>query len=622
MCGIAAYYNQAGIGTEELHKALAGLDAIRHRGPDGEGAVLIQSSTGKSWTLRLPDTPADLHCDLHPEEYVAGTADLIFMHRRLSIFDLSSAGHQPMRDAAGNWILLNGEIYNFIEIRAELEGLGHKFHTRTDTEVVMAAYQQWGEACLQKFNGMWAIILYDAKAHRLMVTVDRFGVKMLYTAQEGTRRAYASEVKSFLRFGLGVDILHHENLSHFLQFGIIDFDDSTMFPKITRVQPSHYHFFDLHQAQAATPQRYWHMPPAQERPMSEKAAIAAFKEHFHNSLQLRLRTDVPWGVTLSGGLDSSAIIYEVARMQAAKGDNTPIQTFSAVFPGSPADEGKYVHLIEKDLKLDARYVEPLKKFNFEDFERFVYHQDFPVNSTSSYARWTVFQLVAESNVKVILNGQGGDEILGGYHHHFQRFAGEMLRKFRWGLAFKEIRANAKIQEKAFQPFLKKIVSAEILGRSRHSHHAVGRTLRERLETDLTQLMIPYMLRYEDRISMAFGIESRVPFLDYRLVEFGLQLPSTLKIHQGWQKYILRKSMDRAPREIAWRKDKKGFTTPQGEWVKQYRDPFMGYIDQLEKANIPVNREALTRETDFSTRNPKQFRYLAVGAWLKTFQYKP
>lgn len=622
MCGIAAYYHQEGISPAELQRALAGLDAIAHRGPDGEGAVLIQTRTGKAWTLRLPDTPADLQCDLRPEEYTAGSADLILLHRRLSIFDLSSAGHQPMRDEAGNWIILNGEIYNFLEIREELKGLGHSFHTRTDTEVVMAAYRQWGPECLKRFNGMWAIILFDAVEQRLLVTVDRFGVKMLYTAQEGKRKAYASEVKSFLRFGIGVDQLSMPNLESFLHYGMIDFDDSTMFPQIRRVHPSHWHFFDLRRAEASEKKAYWVMPPREEKPMSEKAAVETFNECFHNSLQLRLRTDVPWGITLSGGLDSSAITYEAAAMQAAKGDTTPIQTFSAIFPGSGADEGKFIRIIEKDLKLDARYVEPLERFNFEDFEKFVYHQDFPVNSTSSYARWTVFQLVSDSNVKVILNGQGGDEVLGGYHHHFYRFAGEMMRKFRWRLAMREILANSRIQEKGVSDQFKRILTTEILGRHRHTNYKKDTTLRERLEIDLTELMIPYMLRYEDRISMAFGIESRVPFLDYKLVEFGLQLPGTLKIKDGWQKYILRKSMASAPKEIAWRKDKKGFTTPQGEWVNQYRDQFMGYIDYLENAGVPVDRDALLKEKDFGVKNSKQFRYLSVGAWLKTFQYKP
>lgn len=618
MCGIAAYYNQEGISVPELRNALAGLDAMRHRGPDGEGAVLINSRTGAARTLRLPESPEDLDYDLIPQEYEDKSADLVLLHRRLSIFDLSSQGHQPMRDEKGNWLILNGEIYNFLEIRDELKQKGHAFKTGTDTEVILAAYREWGESCLQKFRGMWAIILYDAENHRLLVTNDRFGIKALYVSQEGKRIAYASEVKAFLHFRMGIGEFHQQNLKDYLQFGSIDYDHSTLFAHIHRVSPSTFHFFDLVEGSRKTSIPYWESPPVEPIKISEKQAIEQFQALFDEALQLRLRTDVPWGITLSGGLDSSAIVYEVARILKERGDSTPIQTFSAIFPGTGADESKFVKVIEKDLGLRAHYSEPLKEFNFDDFETFLYHQDFPVGSTSSYARWCVFRLVARSDVKVILNGQGGDELLGGYRHHFHRYAGELIRRGKILGSVRETKAAGKMKGRKFWPLYKEVLSMEIAGRVRDKR-VKGKTLRERLELDLTSRMMPYMLRYEDRISMAFGIESRVPFLDHKLVEFALQLPSELKIKDGWQKYILRKSMKNVPESISFRKDKKGFTTPQTEWVNAHRERFLDYLDFLEKADIEFDRKKLESNKDFGVRYSQEFRHLTVGAWIKAFQ---
>lgn len=624
MCGILGYYQQGGLSASQLRLGLAALDSLAHRGPDGAGVRLIDSASGRQWSLRIPGTPADVPTDLALADYVDGQADLLLGHRRLSIFDLSSRGHQPMQDQQGNVLIFNGEVYNFMELRAELEKFGHRFQSASDTEVILAAYRQWGPACLKHFNGMWSMLLYDPTARKLLVTVDRIGVKQLYTYQDADCQVWASEAKA-IRKVVGARLtVSRTHLDYFLTHGSQELGEETLWKEMRRFPPSHFRYAAPSEHGLAPAVSFWDFPAGRRSFGSLSQAADSLRSLLDDAIRLRMRSDVPWGTTLSGGLDSSSIVFAAQGLREKAGITEPIHSFTAIFPGEEGDESAFAKRVAGVLDLEAHYSNPLSDFDIDEFERFSYHQDFPVPNTSMYAQWAVMKAVSASPVKVLLDGQGGDELFAGYHHHVYKYGRDLLLHGRIGAyrslveEFCEIRGMSVEKVKGFikddlKLYLRLRTGKRLPGPPEATTWNKALSLREVLELDIRSWVMPSLLRYEDRNSMAFAIEARLPFLDYRMVEFAMQLPDEYKIHEGWQKYILRMAMPELPDVIRWRKDKKGFSTPHGLWMTRHRKTFEDYaqvaLGQGMRLPAGVATVAGLDETQL-------FRYASLGLWLR------
>lgn len=625
MCGILGYYQRGGFSASQLRTGLAALDSLAHRGPDGVGVRLIDSTSGRQWALRVPGTPADVPTDLELADYVDGQADLMLGHRRLSIFDLSSRGHQPMVDFEGNSLIFNGEVYNFLELRATLEKLGHSFQSASDTEVILAAYRQWGPDCLQHFNGMWSMLLFDPKQKKLLVTVDRIGVKQLYSYQDADCQLWASEVKA-IRKVMGARLhVSQVHVDFFLAHGSQEMGDETLFQEVKRFPPSHFRYARPADHGSAPAVRYWDFPAGKQDFGSIERAAENLRGLLDDAIRLRMRSDVPWGTTLSGGLDSSSIVFAAQALRKQAGITEPIHSFTAVFPGEEGDESAFAQRVVAQLGLKAHYNNPLEAFDIAAFERFCYHQDFPVPNTSMYAQWSVMQAVSGSPVKVLLDGQGGDELFAGYHHHVYKYGRDLLLHGRVGAyrqlvqEFSALRGIPEAKVKGFikndlKLYLRLRMGKRLPGPPEVTAWNKALSLRDVLQLDIRSWVMPSLLRYEDRNSMAFAIEARLPFLDYRIVEFAMQLPDDYKIRDGWQKYILRMAMPDLPDQIRWRKDKKGFSTPHNVWMQRYRAHFLDYAQLALERGITLPAGVQSVE---ALNEVQLFRYGSLGLWLRS-----
>lgn len=568
MCGILFQYKKQKFSRKDAEKIMASLDLVKHRGPDGEGVMFIDSVSGKKWTLKTNDTPSAIQTDGTLNEFPESQFDVCLGHRRLSIFDLSTAGHQPFTDQNGNIIVFNGEIYNFLEIRNELSALGDKFHTGTDTEVILQAYKRWGPDALKKFNGMFSFVLWDVERSDLFVVNDRFGVKPMYYYQDKDQKIIASEMKQFLPFRVITDF-NWDKVKDFLKFGLIDHDLETLLTNIHRFPNSHYSLGKI--AAGFSFRSYYETIRTNELAENSKE-VKELPSLFEDAVGLRLRADVPWGIGASGGLDSSIVLYTADRLQRKNKLAHRVKTFSAIAPGHKEDESEFIKFIEKDLDIESFYTNPVEKFNSEDFVKHIWHQDAPVLSTSFYAQWNVARLAKESGVTVLLAGQGADETFAGYHHHFYRYCSYLMEKFGFGKLSKEIKGYVDIKQMD-EKVIRKIVRDEVklkflinAGVKKVENEVIKKRYTfsptELLYLDFAHAMLPYYLRSDDRTAMAFSIETRHPFLDYRIVDLAFSMKMETKIKNGWQKHILRQAFDYVPDKLRYRKDKKGFTTPR------------------------------------------------------------
>jgi asparagine synthase (glutamine-hydrolysing) len=617
MCGIIGYHHKNGISRENLKKVLDSLNYIRHRGIDGEGLMLIDTQTGKHRLLKTKDTPSDVATDLAYEDYEDLSADLVLAHRRLSIIDLSSNGFQPMKDENNNAIIFNGEIYNYIEIKQELETLGYTFKTTSDTEVILAAYRHYGEACFSKFNGMWSIIIWDNTNRKLVVSNDRFGVKQLYHYRNEEELMFSSEVKAFYPFKKAIAKLNHKAIEEFLENGILDAGKDTFFEEIHIFPKAHFQITTLSDYTGRM-QKYWKGKTEVNHSYTEKSAVEEFNYLITDAIKLRLRADVECGVALSGGLDSSLICYYAHNILSQKDIGHHLKSFSVIFPGEKEDESYFSKYIVNDLKLDGKFIDPSNNFKFDDLEKLIYHLDYPLQSTSFYSSWNMMRLVSQNGLKVLIEGQGADELFAGYHHHFYKYGRELILKGKISRYFSEVNTFAAYKNRPTSEIHKIIVNDVKLlakiktGIVKQQVNKEYAKLIHVLENDFNSIMLPAMLRADDRSSMAFGVETRLPFMDYRIVEFASRLPDHFKINKGWQKYIVRKSAEIVPDEIRYRKDKKGFTTPQKTWMQTYKQEFENYTETLK--SIGLNAEELKRG---AANDPdKLFRIYSLAIWLQ------
>lgn len=611
--------------------------AQAHRGPDGEGYAFL-SYRGHPATLTVTG-PLSEHVS-QASGYAVGLA-----HRRLAVLDLSAAGHQPMRSPDGRcWVTYNGEIYNYRELREELTSCGHVFVSQTDTEVLLAAYCEWGTACLQRFNGMFAFGLWDAKRRVLFCARDRMGEKPLHYVWDGTTFAFASELKALLQV-VERRTPNQQVIHAYLDGARLDFSHETFFDELYQLQPAHYL---LIKDGAVKQERYWDLPaflPA-ERPASP-GVREQFRYLLQDAIQLRLRSDVPVGSCLSGGLDSSAIVCVADRLLARK-----LTTFSACFEDSRYDERPFIRQVLETTGAESHHTFPTAKELLGCLEHLVWQQDEPFGSTSIFAQWTVMQSASEAGVKVLLDGQGADELMAGYHGCFGAFYADLFRQGRWWKLWEEWRVYhgrydrlppqllANFARGLAPPGWIQALRGLYRGSARWIDPAFARTAyaaEDKDRTDesilrgmqhrlLTRHGLRALLRHEDRNSMAFGIEARLPFLDVRLVEFLFQLESGWKLRDGWTKVILRESLrGLLPPAIEQRADKIGFATPEDDWFRgdlavlardillDRRSRERGYL-QLSEVEAELAAHVAGRQSIGSTI----WRWVNLELWCRLF----
>jgi asparagine synthase (glutamine-hydrolysing) len=608
MCGIFGVWNLDGSGVD-VAAVVRATTAIRHRGPDDEGYLLINTRSGRTELCGGKDTTSELRLpDIR--QFASDTFDLAFGFRRLSILDLSPDGHQPMASPdKREWIIFNGEIYNYIELRDELSLAGHKFHTGSDTEVILAAYRQWGEACVEKFNGMFALALWDAPNRTLFLARDRFGEKPIhYVYRQDKLFAFGSEMKTLWAANLAGRDVHTETLARFQHYGQLDVGDQTFYEGILRLPQAH-------SLKVSAPgnfwkRRYWDIDPReQEDGKSDSFYSEHFRELLTDSVRLRLRADVPVGSSLSGGLDSSTIVSIINRLLPPEGIQ---KTFSARFDEPASDEGKWIDLVTRENRVDRSDVWPTPEQFFDELSKVFWHQEEPFSSTSIYAQWCVMRLARENDVTVLLDGQGADEMLAGYHSYFEEHAADLLtsmnlpRYLKWKKNCRELhgyapRTISRVAKQTVPSVLKRPVQRVM--RSLGELPEVERrkpefpaefkklsSLKKQLWWNTTREGLVELLRYADRNSMAHSREVRLPFLDHRLVEFVFRLPDQLLMRDGWTKWILREAFRGiVPAAITDRIDKLGYMPPQKRWLGNRIWPEVMVQQLTEMDDLPARR---------------------------------
>lgn len=618
MCGITGIL--AINGTEvPFHIIKQMTKTMVHRGPDDEGYVFFHHSQPIAWHFGGNSTPPQVYAAplrFTPSQSFNGQVSSDVMaalgHRRLAILDLSPAGHQPMCTEDGRfWIVYNGEIYNFKELRQTLISLGEQFFSDTDTEVVLKAYRYWGVEALSRFNGMWALAIWDNQQKEIFCARDRFGIKPFYYTFDGHRFAFASEIKALLQLP---DIQRQPNdaiIYDYLNSGLQDHSNETFFTNIYQLQPAHYLIVKQNQIKL---NRYWDLDPQRKLEFAnDDAYTKAFYELFEDTVRLHLRSDVPIGTCLSGGLDSSSIVCVANKLlfteKILKLDLVGQQqkTFSACAEDLRFDERAWIVPVLQATGAEANYTFPDVGKLLQDLPHLIWHQDEPFGSTSIFAQWCVMEIVAHRKVKVLLDGQGGDELLAGYHSYFMMFWRSLAAQRKWRKLWQEIssyhrlfglltRSNLMTLGRLTPPALRSIGKSVVknthpfrltdlilnpnfaqMFRDRRYYPEMrsGDMFQDYLYHSLTRSSLPALLHYEDRNSMAYSIEARVPFLDYRLVEFVSAIPAEQKIQQGLTKAILRHSLQGIlPESVRLRSDKMGFVTPQQNWLSNDLNDWM------------------------------------------------
>ncbi len=570
-------------------------------------------------------------------------------HRRLSIIDLSPAGRQPMENEDESiWIIFNGEIYNFGEIRPELERKGHKFRSNTDTEVIIHAYEEWGYDCVSKFNGMWAFAIYDKTKGLLFLSRDRFGVKPLYYYQGDKGLVFSSEIKGILEHNLKRRP-YDKAIYDYLALGFVDHSPETFFEGIFRLIPGGSLVYNLSDRSVKVFQWYdleGNVKGSDKlhRNLSEEELALKIRDLFEDSVRYRLISDVPVGSCLSGGIDSSAIVYAMRDLNS----QAEIKTFSMVFPGRKIDESSYVDLVVRDTGVEPYRISPAPDDLLKDLEDLVWTQEEPFRTPSIYGQYKVMELAHKNGMKVLLDGQGSDELFAGYFIYYKYYLFESLLSLR----LDEARQTAKvIGDKLNDIFVFPVATMlSKLGLSNWLLKNIGLkkasylnnlddielanpltdrgfSLNRALYSDLVRYSIPQLLRYEDKNSMRWSIETRVPFLDYRFVELAMSLSSDCKIRKGVTKHILRKALkDLVSPRILERKDKIGFVTPDEDWLSSpaFADmarEIMG-SDSFKSRRYwkPEEAARLMEEHIKGLKNHSEeiWRIINTELWLRTF----
>jgi asparagine synthase (glutamine-hydrolysing) len=649
MCGIAGLARTDGrVDLGRLHHMTRQLT---HRGPDGEGMVLIDPDRGVAIPLGGPDTPRDVYGSphpyapgVHPQGSGAGVIRVGLAHRRLAIVDLTPSGHQPMCDREGRcWITYNGEVYNHVEIRAELEASGERFAGTSDTEVILAAYRRWGHACLERLNGMFAFAIWDLRARELFCARDRFGVKPFYYQWDGRSLAFASEPGALVLTQPRRIAPRPAAIRDLVALDWVDHETQTFFAGLSQLPAGHFLVWG---EKGLAVRRWWTLDPSRRATGRPEDWAREFEALFSDAVRLRLRADVEVGSCLSGGLDSSAVVTTAAPMLAR-----PLRAFTVAYDEGPAyDERAYMQATVKASGAASDIVVPDGRDFWNTFDRLAVDQDEPTAGPGVYSQWHVMRLAHGHGLKVLLDGQGGDETLAGYWRYLPLRLRDLLCDGRIGAFFELFgpvaqRLGAKTAlaliaepwlpgglvaplRRRFGQGKDRVLSASLralperrLGAPAEFPTAVSR----QQAFDTLQRLLPSLLRYEDRNSMTFSIETRLPFLDYRLVEFVFSLPDEQRLEGATTKAIMRRALrDRLPPAVLARQDKMGFETPVDVWL---RSRFAGEARRRLLQRGPLHdwldpgALAVALEEYLGGRRAiglQVWRWLALEAWGRRF----
>ncbi len=610
MCGIA------GIIALNLHpnakdKVSQMLNIMKHRGPDFSLAKQYRSAS--------------------------------LGHNRLSIIDLDSRSNQPF-EKFGLSMVYNGEVYNYIELRKDLENKGYEFQTNSDTEVIITAYKEYGQSCVKSFVGMWSFLIFDEFSQKVFASRDRFGIKPFYFVYQSECLIFASETKALTRSDLCSTKPNKKQILEYLQLGWLHNHTETLYQEIQSLPPAYNLTYDItHDVLEIT--NYWKPSTADFYQANIEDLSDSYYEKFLESVKLHLRSDVPLGICLSGGLDSSAIATCVSKIFPDK----KFKAFHIFYTGEQGvDERNFAQeVVNQYPNIELISHSPQDGEVDDVIQKVLQGLDFPPSGSSPISQYFVMKLAAENGVKVLLDGQGSDEYFSGYAHGYYRFYADLIQNFKLGKLLQELWAQKKLQNFGWSniiSILGKSVLTCLLSESQlyaieyqnyfpflgkekfklklHFQSEKGSRLNRFLFHQLFQTNLPTLLHYEDRNSMQFSIESRVPFLDHRLVEFVLNLGNNAKIQNGWTKFLLRKSVEKIlPEGIVWRKDKKGFVTP-GEvlWLRNSLKSYTTFDYELLSEYLDVEKviQIMQEYNQGSDKNAKLvWRLAMLNYWLKS-----
>jgi asparagine synthase (glutamine-hydrolysing) len=620
VCGIAGIlrFDGGDVREEQVRRQ---TDLIAHRGPDDAGVHV--------------DGPLGLG------------------HRRLSIVDLSPAGHQPMAGADGSaWIVFNGEIYNHATLRDQLRGLGHAFRSGTDTEVILAAYRQWGEDCVVRFEGMWAFALWDAPRRRLFCSRDRLGIKPFYYALTDQGFAFGSEIKAVLASGLVAARPQHDALRMQLLYRSRTSAQATCMRDIVQLAPASNAVLSGNRFSSRA---YWRADDhlaGRGAALDDGAVADQFRDRLGQAVASHLRADVRVGACLSGGLDSGALVA-LAAPQLTR----PLRTFSITYPGTRFDESRWIHALHGKVgNLDGSESTPDGTDLVQVLERSTWHFEEPVWGGSVYSWWHVMKAVHAGGIKVVLNGQGADELLAGYPRYYPTYLRQLLRQGRVS-SFRTNFDGFRVQQGGigrgalvrelltpFWPnwlrrlgrtvgrgsaFDDRFLSPQLRAQRAPDAEALARRafsdLDRHLLSDLTGTRLPELLQAEDRFSMAFSIESRVPFLDRQFVEWAIALPPEQKLRAGVTKVALRNAMrGRLPDITVDRSDKQGYPTPIEGWLRQHGADYAGDLigsrsfRERDLFDPSAAGAAFERWRTDKARLPELWTWLSAEVWARQY----
>lgn len=604
MCGISGLLrkNNNGVQKDLLQQM---NELISHRGPDADGFYYWNN---------------------------VGLA-----HRRLSILDLSGEGNQPMLFGERYTIVYNGEIYNYLEIKEELISLGYTFKSTSDTEVILASYDYWGDKCLERFNGMWSFAILDKSKNELFCSRDRFGIKPFYYTDNGEYFAFSSEIKQLLPLQISITA-DRSMLIEYLLTNIDNHSERTYFEGVFTLLPGNLMRISLIDFKIQIEQYYNlydRVKPSHNRLIDDTASLKAILK---SSVSLRLRSDVTVGTCLSGGLDSSAISAIASKEYVDKTG----RKFTAIHARSSereTDESVYANEVASYYDMDMHIVTPKTDDFVQLVDEVVYTQEEPFGSPSMFMGYHVFQKARELGCKVMLNGQGGDEVLLGYERYYssylyslsfyKRIKELILQANNSGLSYKEailyyfyfssfrIRKAKLIRDSLIKRELLDAYSFVTLKKSVDSF----KDIYELQKLEVSTIQLPHLLRYEDRNSMRHSIETRLPFLDYRMVEASISMKPEYKIRDGWTKFILRKALKGIlPEPVIWRKNKLGFNAPEKTWLIHHEAKMKEEISQskLLKEIVDIDK-LLNIFSNLSLKN--KWKYYNIAVWERVYKVK-
>lgn len=603
MCGISGIINRNNTNVDkQLIQTMN--NSIIHRGPDGEGFYF-----GNNFA---------------------------FGHRRLSILDLSVDGSQPMMYQDRTVITFNGEIFNYIELRDELKASGYLFKTQTDTEVILAAYDFWGQACTQKFNGMWSFVIYDKAKNNLFGSRDRFGVKPFYYTETDEVFAFGSEIRQLIPF-LKETKVNRQVLLDYLIVGIEEHTNDTFFEGIRKLRQGSNIVYDLNTHTYEITEFYSLQLTSKYKNLPEQEAVDLYKNQLADAVNIRMRSDVEVGVCLSGGLDSSSITA-LSSQFLRHSTNDKIKAIHAKVNEKNIDESSFATQVATYTHSNLIVVEPTYQHFLSSVEDVIKIQEEPFGSPSIILQYFVLREARKQKCLVMLDGQGGDETLLGYERYYPAFLLkkkglnrikeflnssknsrlsklDLLKYFVYFTSYSQRIRHLKKRHQYIKPVFLKSFDSPVLKEITANYTDIEAL--QKLEIKKTQL--PHLLKYEDKNSMANSVETRLPFLDYRCVEMAVSLPDEFKIKEGWTKNILRKAISNdLPEEVVWRKDKLGFNAPEKKWLQAYKLQMAETINNSELLSTLIEKEKF----DFDSLDLRtQWRLFNIAKWEQIFDVK-